>query len=237
MSETKTHANLDYQSRIKKAKKIELLVKNLAHLDFGNFLEIGCGSGYIASYFSELGFGSNASYAVDVADEREVRNFQFAKVESTTLPHENNQFDLVVSNHVIEHVGDEAAQSHHLSEIYRVLKPSGVFYFAVPNKWHIMEPHYKLPFLSWLSSSMASSYVKLFRKGDKYDCQLLSASTCRELLEKNHFSYRNVSVEAISIYASIEGGLLARVLSMLPKPLLKMLNPFMPTFIYLCEKR
>ncbi len=236
MSDTKTHANLDYQSRIKKAKKIETLVKTLAHLETGKFLEIGCGSGYIASYFSELGFGNDGTFAVDVADEREAKNFKFEKVDGTALPYEDAQFDLVVSNHVIEHVGKEAEQNHHLSEIYRVLKPGGVFYFAVPNKWHIMEPHYKLPFLSWINVSLASTYLKLLRKGNEYDCHLLSERKCREYLGKNKFLHRNVSIEAISIYAAIEGGALAKLLSLLPKSVLKVLNPFMPTFIYLCEK-
>ena len=233
----KTHAILDSHSRALKAKKIELLVKKFAHLEFGEFLEVGCGSGYIAHYFSALGFGSEGTHAVDVADERQVfEGFKFVKVSDTRLPYENNQFDLVVSNHVIEHVGKYDSQMKHLAEVYRILKPEGVLYFAVPNKWQLIEPHYKLPFLSWFKRSFASAYVRLLRKGKEYDCYPLSINSCKQLLSDNHFSSQNVTIEALSLYAQIEGGWLVRLASKLPVKLIEVFKPIIPTLIFVCKK-
>lgn len=231
------HANLVLESRLQKAKKIELLLRKNTQLDFGDFLEVGCGSGYIAYHFSELGYGSENTFAVDVADQRQItKGFKFTQVSDTELPFADNKFDLVISNHVIEHVGDHSAQDHHLKEIYRVLKPGGILYFAVPNKWSLVEPHYKLPFLSWLSASTASSYLRILEKGDEYDCNLLSEKSCKNLLGNSNFEYRNISLQAIRVYASIEGGFFAKILSKLPDKLLIVLNPIIPTFIFLCKK-
>jgi hypothetical protein len=45
------------------------------------------------------------------------------------IPFAHNQFDLVIANHVLEHVSEEAKA---LSEIYRVLDPDGVSILSVP---------------------------------------------------------------------------------------------------------
>jgi hypothetical protein len=47
-------------------------------------------------------------------------------------------------------VGDLVDQRHHLSEVRRVMNPTGIGYIAVPNRWMLVEPHYRLAFLSWL---------------------------------------------------------------------------------------
>lgn len=238
MNHKKIHVPVDRDSRLNKARKIELLIRQMTTVESGKFLEVGCGSGYITKYFSDFGFGENGTFGVDVADNRQVmEGFSFTKVSDTMLPYDDNQFDLVVSNHVIEHVGDYSEQDNHLKEINRVLKPGGIFYFSVPNKWTLIEPHYRLPFLSWLSAQTAAKYVKFFKKGYEYDCNLLSEKTCKDLLDNNNFEYSNISIDAVRAYASVEGGLIATLLANSPRKLLKVLNPIMPTFIFLCEKK
>lgn len=46
------------------------------------------------------------------------------------LPYGDRSFDLIISNFVMEHVGDFAAA---IDEVARALKPGGYFYMAVPN--------------------------------------------------------------------------------------------------------
>ena len=59
--------------------------------------------------------------------------------QGVELPFDDARFDVVISNHVIEHVGDEAAQHAHLREIRRVMKADGSAYLAVPNRWMLTE--------------------------------------------------------------------------------------------------
>jgi ubiquinone/menaquinone biosynthesis C-methylase UbiE len=91
-------------------------------------LDIGCGNGDISEYFAK----SNRVEGIDVQDIRRERNdsFHFQIVDSVRLPFKDSLFDIVLSNHVIEHVAD---QHLHLREIRRVLKPTGVIYMATPN--------------------------------------------------------------------------------------------------------
>jgi ubiquinone/menaquinone biosynthesis C-methylase UbiE len=55
-------------------------------------------------------------HSVDIADDRlEREGFEFHLVEGAQLPFEDSFFDIVLSNHVIEHVGDLPEQRTHLA--------------------------------------------------------------------------------------------------------------------------
>jgi len=49
------------------------------------------------------------------------------------LPFEDNTFDAVLSDWVLEHV---SSPDQFMREVYRVLKKGGVFFFRTPNSWH-----------------------------------------------------------------------------------------------------
>ncbi len=57
------------------------------------------------------------------------RSAEVRKIDITSIPFEDDRFDLVVANHVLEHVPDDAKA---LSEVYRVLKPGGVAILQTP---------------------------------------------------------------------------------------------------------
>lgn len=235
---SRSHAILDEITRSQKAKKIELLVQMRTTLRMGTMLEVGCGSGFIAHYFSRLGYGERGTFAVDVVDERQVTDgFNFQLVEDVNLPFSDNKFDFIISNHVIEHVGDSVSQVKHLKEIYRTLEPDGVLYFAAPNRWRFIEPHYRLPFLSWLPNSIASIYLRLARKGSHYDCAPLSRIEAVALLTEQGFIVADVTLDAIRLVGEIEGGnAIKKLLTRLPKGFWKMFSFFMPTLIFVCRK-
>lgn len=124
--------------RSNKARQIEAVVADFIGRPVVGMatLDIGCGNGGISDWLAE----DNRHSAVDVADQRKgACDYDFALVSDERLPFDDDSFDLVLSNHVIEHVSD---QQSHLREIRRVLKPSGCVYLATPNKSSpIMEGH------------------------------------------------------------------------------------------------
>lgn len=231
-----SHAILDERSRQNKAEKLLTLVQRLHHRSkFRRMLEVGAGSGFISAYCAKV-TGAQA-WAVDVKDERKiVTGFEFRLVEDTKLPFGDEYFDLIVSNHVIEHVGDRYEQQHHLAEIYRCLEPNGTLYFAVPNQWRLIEPHYKLPLLSWMPLWMASLYLRCAGKAERYDCRPLSRKSATRLLKNAGFNVQDATFQAISLIGEIEGGLLLRGISTLPCWMWRPLLPIMPTLIYVCRK-
>jgi SAM-dependent methyltransferase len=201
-----------------------------------DLLEVGTGSGYISHHFATQAKARFAVQSVDVADTRVVtEGFDFTQVESTTLPFPDARFDVVVTNHVIEHVGDAAAQAHHLREIRRVLRPDGMAYLAVPNRWMLVEPHYGLAFLSWLPRAWRSPWLRLWKKGEVYDCEPLQLGEVEQLAASAGFEARNVSTKAFRVLISVEGsrGLLVRLVSALPDAFIHSLRRVIPTHVYM----
>jgi SAM-dependent methyltransferase len=189
-----------------KALMIEaVLTANLGSPPAGlRILDIGCGNGDISQHFANL----NEQFGVDTEDKRRAENdgFEFKKVASERLPYEDAFFDIVISNHVIEHVPN---QTLHLSEMRRVLKEGGIAYLATPNK----------------TSPIMQGHV-----GNEL---VLPHSHMRSLFERSGFSVREYSVDVLKsprrFHAEIRG------LAFLPRAVLSMFRPWFPSHIFVLE--
>lgn len=229
------HAVLDLRSRKWKAIKIERLLALDRRPGPIRLLEVGTGSGGIAHYFGTHPSGRFTVEAVDVVDNRMVtEGYRFTTVTDTSLPFEDASFDVVLSNHVIEHVGGEQEQRRHLAELRRVLRPGGIGYLAVPNRWMLVEPHYRLAFLSWWPKSWRSPYLKLMGRGTHYDCEPLELGRIERLLQNEGFCYRNVCIEALRATFDIEheDDIVTRMLRNIPDFAFVPLRRIIPTLIY-----
>ena len=238
-SERQPHAVTDLASRRFKALKIERLLGLQQFSPPIRLLEIGCGSGGIAHYFATHPSLQCTVTAVDVHDNRQVRDgYVYHSVQGVQLPFDDQQFDAVISYHVIEHVGDAAAQLVHLQEIRRVLAPTGKAYLAVPNRWMLTEPHYRLKFLSWLPHAWRSPYLRWMGKGEVYDCEPLQMHELERMLAAAGLQYRNQCVEGWRATFEIERPThwSNRVLQATPNALLNLLRPIIPTLIYQLQR-
>lgn len=231
------HVIADRTSRVLKAQKIISIVGASRFLRFRRILEIGCGSGLIASTLAEAGASHLSVDAVDVVDSRvEKKGYRFNLVDGTALPFENGAFDLVITNHVIEHVGDESAQLAHLEEVKRVTAGHGIIYFAVPNKWRLVEPHYRLPLLSWLPRSASDTYLRFMRRARYYDCFPRSRNHFIRLFETAGLTYTDQTVAAIRQMLTLEhpAHIATEIVNTLcPDWLLNLGRPVVPTFVFL----
>ncbi len=109
-------------------------------------LELGCGTGRlwrenlnrippnwsITLSDSSTGMLEKASQNLAQANNK----FQFELFDAHTIPFENESFDAVVANHMFYHVAD---LQRTLSEIKRVLKPSGQLYAATNGESNMKE--------------------------------------------------------------------------------------------------
>ena len=84
-------------------------------------LDVGCGNN---KYADAIGLDNNPRTAADVIHD----------LGSLPYPFADNEFDLVVSNHVVEHVPDVMA---FVSELYRITKNGGYI--------RLLTPHYTNP--------------------------------------------------------------------------------------------
>lgn len=231
------HAILDKESREKKTAKIVRVIQRRKDMTDATVLEIGTGSGVAAASLAEVVGKNGAVFATDVKDQRIVtEGYEFRQVNGTTLPFADEQFDVVISNHVIEHVGNEHDQRHHLTEIKRVMKPDGLLYLAVPNKWRLIEPHYRIPLLSWLPKKAADAIVRVTGKNEEFDCRSPSRWELRKLFAACGLVHEELDREALKAVASIESSGIAAVMSRLPGVILNTLLLVVPTFIVVARK-
>ena len=163
---------LDEDHRRQKARKIsQVLLHFLGRTDFTDLVvvDVGCSAGYIADSVAEQG-GRTFGIDIDVpglakAHARFGERVGFLCADGEQLPFADASVDVVVFNHIYEHVVDPVAV---LRDIKRVLKPEGAVYLGLGNRLGIMEPHYRLPFLSYLTPALADRYVRAFGRADSY---------------------------------------------------------------------
>lgn len=133
-------------------------------------LNVGGSAGIIDNYLADH-FGKVVGIDIDAtAIERASHNFRkknltFQLGDALALAFAGESFDVAICSQVYEHVPDAGQM---MDEIYRVLKPGGVCYFAASNRLMWIEPHYGLPLLSVLPRPLAHLYIRLANQADHY---------------------------------------------------------------------
>ncbi len=176
----------DEPSRVQKAIRMIKTLEdyfgknNLSKL---SLLDIGSSTGiithFLAPYFKKVVGIDIDEGAIEHAKKTfQQGNLTFEQGDSMKLNFPANSFDIVICAQIYEHVPDPQKL---FQEIYRVLKPQGVCFLAAVNKFWPIEPHYNLPFLSFLPKPLANYYIKLTGKAESYYETLLSYWQLKDL--------------------------------------------------------
>lgn len=172
-------------------------------------LDIGCGYGH-----TTIELAKRCRYVVGIEPMPELYKFALSLKSSSGLANiefrqqsiydltEVEVYDLVVLDNVFEHLPD---QQMALKKISQVLKPKGVVYILTPNKLWPIEPHYHLPFLSYLPLPAANLYLRLTRRGEDYSdaCYLPTYWRLKRLLKEcSEFSWHFVLPSDVTLAMS-----------------------------------
>lgn len=123
-------------------------------------LDIGCGRGHLANQlavenFQVTGIDKSAE-SIELAQQK---NFQgkitFVRGDIHTLPFEDETFDAVTCLEILEHVDDPKKV---LSEIQRVLKPNGFFFFHCFSKTFVAKL-VMVNFARWFFREKKTQYI------------------------------------------------------------------------------
>lgn len=226
----------DEQGRRRKAAKMGAVLRHflgVENLSGLRLLDIGCSTGYISD---ELARQGAEVVGIDIDEPglvhaREVvgDRAELIACSADAVPLPSASFDIVVFNHIYEHVPDPDAV---MDEIRRLLKPTGVAYLGFANKLGIIEPHYRLPFLSWLPKRLAHAYVRRAGRADEY---YETFRTRRKLRRMAHdltvWDYTFTILNEPDRFAADD--LVPRRLRSLPPPAWKAMRPIIPTFVWL----
>ncbi len=125
-----------------------------------------------------------------------------------------------------------------IREIYRVLKTDGVCYFAGPNKFELIEPHYRLPFLSWLPRGLADCYMRISGKGSCYPEKPYSFPNIRKLVSNFKVtSYTEKILHDPVRYNSTDILPVASVKRLVAIIIYRFAPFFFPGFVYILKKK
>jgi SAM-dependent methyltransferase len=208
----------------------------------GLWLDVGCGSGGIASALApnvERMVGVDPEPWPDwapMAEQHANLSFTVAAFDDPQLPMPENTVDVVICNQVYEHV---ARPEQLIRNIHRVLRPGGVCYFAGPNLLWPIEPHVHWPLVHWLPRGLALSAMRALgsRRSGDLDAFSTTAWTLERWVRASGMDLRSAIADRL---AAQPGGSLAdrsaRLLARLPRWWLEFANPTLPGFVYLLRK-
>ena len=232
---------LNAESRSRKARKILNVLSDFIERPLSELacLDIGCSGGHItnaigARFRTTVGLDTDAQALAIARQSVPVPGVRFEQGSATQMPLADAAFDVVICNHVYEHINDQQGM---LREIHRVLRPGGVCYLGAGNRFAPIEPHYGLPLLAWPPKPVSNAYLRLTGKKGVYGENHLSYWGLRRLVRG--FEVYDYTPKILSDPGRFSGGdrtydrLPTRFL---PESLLRFAAPVFPTYVWLLKK-
>lgn len=176
---------LDVDYKRPKVAKMLAILEHAGVLGGRLAVDVGCSRGLfcapLAAHFGQVLGVDIDTHALAVAAGGELpANVTLLHGDSLGLPLADASVDLVVCNHVYEHV---PSAERLFAEIRRVLRPDGACYLGAASRLVWTEPHYHLPGLSWLPRPLAHRYMRVTGRGSHYYERLRTWWGIRRLLE------------------------------------------------------
>lgn len=180
------------EGRRRKARVIAELCRNeLAAAE--RVADLGSGTGIIKTVLEEE--FSKPILGMEISEHAMVERRHMVRGDILCLPIGDGALDFVIMNHVYEHVRDHGRL---FAEAHRVLRPGGRAFVSAGNRYVLIEPHYRLPLLSWLPSSAANAYLRASGRGRRYDdIRYLSYRRLESEMSRPGFRVRDITRRAI----------------------------------------
>ncbi|WP_426562336.1 methyltransferase domain-containing protein [Angustibacter sp. McL0619] len=232
----------DEDKRRRKAAKILAVLRHVLGRSESEELsglavaDIGCSQGFIADELALAGAATTYGVDIDVpglavAQSRFGERVRFVCAAGEALPLADESVDVAVFNHIYEHVVDPDAV---LADVRRVLKPDGVLYLGLGNRLGVIEPHYKLPFLSYLPQGAADRYVRAFGRADHYYEQYRTRPGLRKMLAD--WSVLDYTLPVLAEPAAFaDDGQVPGLVTRLPEQALAAMLPLLPTYLWVAS--
>lgn len=194
----KSVSMFNFKDRLIKANKtISILKHHHENISSLKLLDIGSSSGIMTNeyskHFKEVVGVDIDTKAVKFANQNfKNDNLKFINIPLEEYSINHSTFDVVTCSHIYEHVPSDVVL---MENIYKLLKPGGICYFAAVNRLTIIEPHYRLPFLSYFPKKISNLYIRLFTNQKIYYENLRSYRGLKKLVSE--FEITDYTLEII----------------------------------------
>jgi ubiquinone/menaquinone biosynthesis C-methylase UbiE len=154
-----------YESQSHIDNVYRILRANLKQFIPTNILDVGCGDGQrtieIANYFN---INHNEIHGIDynydfIINCKNYFNAVQLNLESEDIPYDDNSFDLVICNQVLEHLKN---YQRVINELIRVTRKTGYILIGIPNLAHLINRILLLFGIQPLCIRIDSSHVRGF---------------------------------------------------------------------------
>jgi 2-polyprenyl-3-methyl-5-hydroxy-6-metoxy-1,4-benzoquinol methylase len=123
-------------------------------LEDKRILDSGCGTAGLLIALHRMGAGELIGIELD-PNVYKLAALRTQKLPRVSILHDDSRgahlkdesFDIIISHHVIEHVGQFRA---YLDSLKRLVKPGGLLWIACPNRLWFYEAHSQLPLIHYL---------------------------------------------------------------------------------------
>lgn len=209
----------------------------------GLWVDVGCGSGGMVSALAPY---VRRVVGVDpepwpqwseCSSSRLNASFVIAYCDRDEFPLLPDSADIIICNQVYEHVRDPQKL---LFNIYTLLKPGGVCYFAGPNLLWPIEPHLFWPFVHWFPRSFSQELMALL--GSK-QFHLLDANSTHYWKLVGWMKGQGFEVfdgiKTRLFHSLVNASMLnsAKFVSKIPLRFFRAAHPLSPGFVFILSKR
>lgn len=227
------------ESRKQKGAKIAAVLNDFVGNEIGNktILDVGA-SGCVPLLEIIRTLKPKKSYGIDL-DERVLPHSSGKLMtmvsDAMELPFPDSIIDIIICNHVYEHVNDSKAL---FSEMNRVLKKNGIIYFGAMNSRWPMEPHYNIVFLHWLPNFFSEWLIR--KKGFQHGYLERPLTTPKLKLLVSQFELIDYTIPVISNPVKYHATDIVKdswISSAVHEKLAILLYNFLPSYIWILRKK
>ncbi len=179
-------------------------------------VDLGAGTGIITRALERLSGRRIVGFDIDRSFMQETERMAVADLEA--LPVADGAIDFGIANHVYEHV---ASLDRFFAELARALAPGGRVYLTAGNRFAPVEPHYRIPTLSWWPRPVADRLLRWSGRGEAYDdIRFTTHTRLRRSAERSGLALEDLTDDALATqldrYDSAPGRVLGRAAGVLP---------------------
>ena len=186
-------------------------------------VDLGAGTGIMTRALERLAGRPIVGFEIDRSFLQETERMAVADLEA--LPLADGAIDFGIANHVYEHV---ASLDRFFGELARVLAPDGRVYLTAGNRYAPIEPHYRIPTLSWWPRPIAERLLRWSGRGETYDdIRFTTHAKLGRAAARHGLALDDVTDEVIATqierYDSVAGRLAGRASRFVPGVLRRLL--------------